>query len=268
MIYDVIILGGGIAGLYTAYKLNRRSPHLKILLLEKENYLGGRVFTVHQGNMNVEAGAGRFADNHRYLMELLKELKLTSKMVKNGSEVAYAPANGTGVGSGMGSSEAMNPTTNVIGDRRSPEAFDKHFEVALMDIESEIMQIPETEYQAEFSIGSTVFANIINQLKLFGDSLDIKCNEEKIELCSNSMEQGKMSVEIQMDDLTSFVIDEGGELQLSFSLTFMHNICLYNKISKEMEVKIGADYPMKIVYQLPGHDDAKMVFFLAPKISE
>ena len=146
--------------------------------------------------------------------------------------------------------------------------FDKHFEVALMDIESEIMQIPETEYQAEFSIGSTVFANIINQLKLFGDSLDIKCNEEKIELCSNSMEQGKMSVEIQMDDLTSFVIDEGGELQLSFSLTFMHNICLYNKISKEMEVKIGADYPMKIVYQLPGHDDAKMVFFLAPKISE
>ena len=47
-----------------------------------------------------------------------------------------------------------------------------------------------------------------------------------------------------------------------------NNICLYNKISKEMEVKIGADYPMKIVYQLPGHDDAKMVFFLAPKISE
>ena len=125
MIYDVIILGGGIAGLYTAYKLNRRSPHLKILLLEKENYLGGRVFTVHQGNMNVEAGAGRFADNHRYLMELLKELKLTSKMVKNGSEVAYAPANGTGVGSGMGSSEAMNPTTNSSGDLRSPEEFDK-----------------------------------------------------------------------------------------------------------------------------------------------
>ena len=94
MIYDIIILGGGIAGLYTAYKLNKCSPHLKILLLEKENYLGGRVFTVHQGDMNVEAGAGRFADNHLYLMELLKELKLTSKMVKNGSEVAYAPANG------------------------------------------------------------------------------------------------------------------------------------------------------------------------------
>ena len=71
MIYDIIILGGGIAGLYTAYKLNKCSPHLKILLLEKENYLGGRVFTVHQGDMNVEAGAGRFADNHKYLMELL-----------------------------------------------------------------------------------------------------------------------------------------------------------------------------------------------------
>jgi proliferating cell nuclear antigen PCNA len=148
------------------------------------------------------------------------------------------------------------------------EEFDKHFEVALMDIESEIMQIPDIDYQAEFAIGSTIFANIVNQLKLFGDSLDIKCTEEKIELCSNNGDQGKMSVEIKMDDLTSFEIDEGRDLQLSFSLTFMHNICLYNKITKEIEVKISSDYPLKIVYKLPGHDDAKMFFFLAPKISE
>ena len=45
-------------------------------------------------------------------------------------------------------------------------------------------------------------------------------------------------------------------------------IFLYNKISKEVEVKISEDYPMKIIYQLHGHDDAKIVFFLAPKISE
>lgn len=96
MMYDVIILGGGIAGVYTAYKLNQCSPHLKILLLEKENYLGGRVFTVHQGDMTFEAGAGRFADNHRYFMALLKELKLLGKMVENGTNVAFAPAQSGG----------------------------------------------------------------------------------------------------------------------------------------------------------------------------
>ncbi len=36
-IYDVIVIGGGIVGLSTAYKLNLHHPHLKILLLEKEN---------------------------------------------------------------------------------------------------------------------------------------------------------------------------------------------------------------------------------------
>lgn len=35
--YDVIVIGGGIVGLSTAYKLNVQYPHLKILVLEKEN---------------------------------------------------------------------------------------------------------------------------------------------------------------------------------------------------------------------------------------
>lgn len=35
--YDVIVIGGGIVGLSTAYKLNIHHPELKILVLEKEN---------------------------------------------------------------------------------------------------------------------------------------------------------------------------------------------------------------------------------------
>jgi len=35
--YDVIVIGGGIVGLSTAYKLNLHHPELKILVLEKEN---------------------------------------------------------------------------------------------------------------------------------------------------------------------------------------------------------------------------------------
>lgn len=34
--YDIIIVGGGIVGLATAYKLTRQHPHKKILVLEKE----------------------------------------------------------------------------------------------------------------------------------------------------------------------------------------------------------------------------------------
>jgi protoporphyrinogen oxidase len=43
--YDIIIVGGGIAGIYTMYNLKKRNPKLKVLLLEKEDRFGGRVYT-------------------------------------------------------------------------------------------------------------------------------------------------------------------------------------------------------------------------------
>jgi (S)-2-hydroxyglutarate dehydrogenase len=39
-IYDVTIVGGGIVGLATAYKLNMEMPQLKVLVLEKEKEVG------------------------------------------------------------------------------------------------------------------------------------------------------------------------------------------------------------------------------------
>jgi proliferating cell nuclear antigen len=144
--------------------------------------------------------------------------------------------------------------------------FDKHFEVPLIDLEVEHMEIPEIEYVAEFTIPSGVFSGLINQLKMFGESMDINCSEEKIVLFSNSIDSGKMSVEMKIDDLTSFSINEGEELNLSFSLIYLHNICSFNKLSKEIEIKLCNNYPLSIVYDLS--DGGFMKFFLAPKIDD
>lgn len=157
---------------------------------------------------------------------------------------------------------------NIHFTGENKQEFDKHFELSLIDIDSEIMEIPSIDYQAEFTLGSQNFANIINQLKMFGDNLDLKCCENEIMLCSSSVEQGKMYVEIKIDDLSSFAIDENETIQSSFSLTFMHNICLYNKLSKEVDVKISNAYPLKIIYKLPMNDNAQMIFYLAPKIND
>jgi len=96
MIYDFIILGGGISGLYTAHKLHKKHPRKTILILEKEGYLGGRVYTFHNKYMTVDAGAGRFSKNHTLLMQLLRELKLTSKIWPITSSAVYAPSDGSG----------------------------------------------------------------------------------------------------------------------------------------------------------------------------
>lgn len=76
MIYDVIILGGGIAGLYTAYLLTTKMPKMKILVLEKESYLGGRVITYRNKKMQVEVGAGRYSETHTLVRGLIHKLRL------------------------------------------------------------------------------------------------------------------------------------------------------------------------------------------------
>jgi len=157
-------------------------------------------------------------------------------------------------------------TLSVHFTSEDKNTFDKHFEVPLIDLEVEYMIIPPIDYVAEFTVPSGVFSGLINQLKMFGDSMDITCSEEKIVLFSNSPDSGKMSVEMNIDDLTSFSINEGEQLNLSFSLNFLHNICSFNKLSKEMEIKLANDYPLAIVYDLGM--EGFMKFYLAPKIDD
>jgi len=75
--YEYCIIGGGLAGLYTAYKLEQREPNAKIILLERNRQLGGRIDTVG----GVEAGAGRFHEQQPLINQLIKELGLKSKPI-------------------------------------------------------------------------------------------------------------------------------------------------------------------------------------------
>jgi len=145
--------------------------------------------------------------------------------------------------------------------------FDKKFEIPLMDLECDIMGIPDTDYNANFTLCSTNFANTVNQLKLFGDTIDFQCTEEKILLNSITQDAGKMMVEINIDELTEYSINEGETIKLSFSIHILHSICMYSKISKNINICLKDNYPMKITYNL-GCENSNMVFYLAPKITE
>ena len=146
--------------------------------------------------------------------------------------------------------------------------FDKHFELPLIDIDEEGMQIPEIEYTAELAMHSSQFADIITQLKMFGDTMEVQCSEEQITLASTSQDQGKMFVEIGINDLSEFAIDEGANLALSFSLTYLKHFCAYSRISELVSIKIGESYPMRISYSLGEQEDANLVFHLAPKMND
>ena len=75
-LYDYIIIGGGISGLYSLHLLNKKNKDLKILLIEKEDYLGGRILNKDFHDTNIKLGAGIAKADNKHLLKLLKLLKL------------------------------------------------------------------------------------------------------------------------------------------------------------------------------------------------
>ena len=72
--YDVVIIGGGISGLYCAYKLSETQY---VALFDERNYIGGRIHTYINNDYQYEIGAARFNNSHTLLLELIKYYKLT-----------------------------------------------------------------------------------------------------------------------------------------------------------------------------------------------
>jgi monoamine oxidase len=81
MKYDYVIIGSGMAGLNTAYQISKKTLNKpKILIIEKEEDIGGRIQTIYlHDNLHYESGGIRFYPSHKNLLTLLKEMGYSKK---------------------------------------------------------------------------------------------------------------------------------------------------------------------------------------------
>jgi protoporphyrinogen oxidase len=84
-----MILGGGISGLYSAYQLLKKNPDRHLIIIDKRDRWGGRVFTYKDKFMTVETGAGRFNNRHTLLIDLIHELNLKQHIIPSSSDYVY-----------------------------------------------------------------------------------------------------------------------------------------------------------------------------------
>jgi proliferating cell nuclear antigen len=154
--------------------------------------------------------------------------------------------------------------------KNTKNVYDRYFEVPLVNLENDIMEIPDIDYEAEISLPSVNFAILIHQLKGFGDVLNIQCNENDIQFISKSLENGSMRVEIKIDELTGFSIIEGENINVLFGLQYLNTISSYSKIAKIVELKIRRNYPIRIDYMFGGEEgeQGSVKYFLSPKLGD
>ena len=76
VLFDYVIVGGGISGLYANYILSKKYNGV---LLERESYFGGRAYEKLFHGSLIKLGAGVINNDNEHILKLLKKLKIKPK---------------------------------------------------------------------------------------------------------------------------------------------------------------------------------------------
>tara|TARA_Y100000816_G_scaffold111251_1_gene77820 strand:- start:2340 stop:3143 length:804 start_codon:yes stop_codon:yes gene_type:complete len=146
----------------------------------------------------------------------------------------------------------------------------KDFKMALIELDEEILTIPDDEQEVEFIIEQTIFSTNIDNLLMFDDTVNFKINNEFINLSSSGME-GDMEITMDTDNLEEFSADECEEdeflINQSYALKYIKYICNFSKVTKWLCIKISNDRPLCCIYKI-SDTDSYLRFYLAPKDNE
>tara|TARA_B100000900_G_scaffold258152_1_gene220014 strand:+ start:2874 stop:3680 length:807 start_codon:yes stop_codon:yes gene_type:complete len=153
----------------------------------------------------------------------------------------------------------------------------KEFKLPLMNLEVDLLEIPDTEYTADIHMVSNQFTELVNQLSIFGNEIKVKCSED-IRLTGTG-ELGSMDAVIKEDDILMYAIEEDTVLDLNFSMSYINMMVAFGRINKKVQIHISDAMPMKIQYGMDNFMDEEeededegdknyIRFFLAPKIED
>ena len=151
----------------------------------------------------------------------------------------------------------------ISGEKKND--YNKYFTLPLLEYDYEEMAIPTTDYDAEFSLPSKKVTESLSQLNNFGDDININCSDDYVDFKTKG-NSGEMRVNIPVDDLSSYSVVEGEEVNLTYSLIYISKMCITNKLSSDIEFSLSNDCPMKINYDLG--DDSSLTFYIAPKLAD
>lgn len=152
---------------------------------------------------------------------------------------------------------------SFIGD--NDKTFNKYFQIPLMDIEQELVNITIDETDVELIMKSKCFHELINQFQNFDEKLSLHFTEEEVSMYSDGTE-GMMKVNINLEDVTEYSVVEDADIKQSYSLKYISMMCIFNKLSDEFNMTFSEDKPMTGKYNLDNESFVK--FYLATKVDD
>lgn len=145
------------------------------------------------------------------------------------------------------------------------------FELKLMQIESEHMEIPEQQYKVVAKMPSAEFQKICRDLKEFGETMQVKASKEGITFSvQGDVGAGNVMLKPRESDKpeerVTLTVHE--PVAATFALRYLVNFAKAAPLSGHVELGLGPDAPLLVKYDLEKADNGHMQFYLAPKIDE
>mmetsp|Transcript_3351 Transcript_3351/g.7005 ORF Transcript_3351/g.7005 Transcript_3351/m.7005 type:complete len:264 (-) Transcript_3351:98-889(-) len=144
------------------------------------------------------------------------------------------------------------------------------FDLKLMDIDTEQMQIPDTPYKCNIKMPSSEFQRIVRDLQVLGDTCTISCTKEGIRF-SVSGDIGTGNILTRADassekEAEHVVIDMEEPVELNFALRYLNFFTKATALSDSVVIAMSPDVPIVVEYGISECGYVK--YFLAPKIEE
>jgi len=155
------------------------------------------------------------------------------------------------------------------------EAEVAEYEVKLMNIDSEYLGIPETDYSVHITMPSSKFQRICRDLTQIGDAVTISCAKDCVrfaasgDLGSGTIRVNQNSNADKPDEAVTVKMTD--PICLSFALKYLNHFAKATPLSSQVKLSLSADVPLVVEYALTDDDDENtgyVRYYLAPKIDE
>ncbi|KAL2548736.1 Proliferating cell nuclear antigen large form [Forsythia ovata] len=144
------------------------------------------------------------------------------------------------------------------------------FEMKLMDIDSEHLGIPETEYEAIVRMPSAEFARICKDLSTIGDTVAISVTKEGVGFSTrgdigtaNTVCRQNTSVD---NPENATVIEMEQSVTQTFALRYMNSFAKATPLANRVTISMSSELPLVVEYKIA--EMGYLRFYLAPKIEE
>jgi len=144
------------------------------------------------------------------------------------------------------------------------------YEMKLMDLDTEHLGIPETDYSCVIKMPAAEFARICRDLSQIGESVVICCTKEGVRFsCSGDMGSGniKLAQTANVDKEEEAVVIEMQEAcTLTFALQYLNYFTKASPLASQVTLSMSPDVPLVTEYKIG--DMGYIRYYLAPKIED